>query len=364
MPGLYDLPTPALLLDLDVLERNLRDMAERARDLGVSLRPHVKTHKCVEIAMGQRELGATGLTVSTLYEGRVFADHGFEDLTWAFPFVPGREAEAARLAERTRLGVVVDCAEALQAAEGTRAPFRVWLKIDCGYGRAGLEPGDPRVRGLASRVADSATLELAGLLSHSGHAYRGRSPSHIARIAEQERDTLVETAARLRDDGLVVPELSVGSTPAMSHARSLSGVTEARPGNYALNDLTQVLLRSCSVADCAATVLSTLVSSRPASGSSVIDAGALSLSLDPGPRHASRASYGRLLDPREEGTLLPGPRLVSLSQEHGILDAPLPVGDKVRVVPNHSCLAVACFDFFHVVRGDTVLDTWKIWRGR
>lgn len=364
MPGLCDLPTPALLLDLEVLERNLRNMAERCRKLGVSLRPHIKTHKCVEIANGQRELGASGITVSTLHEGKVFADHGFEDLTWAFPLIPGRALEAARLAERARLGIVVDSAEALEAAERTGAPFRVWLKIDCGYGRAGLEPADPRTGELAARISGSASLELAGLLSHSGHAYRGRSPAHIARIAEQERRILVDTAAGMRSSGLDIRELSVGSTPSMAHARSLEGVTEARPGNYALFDLTQALLGVCSVADCAATVLSSVVSSRPGAGRSVVDAGALALSLDPGLPHASSRSYGRLLADTEAGALRRNARLTSLSQEHGLLDASLPVGSKVRIVPNHACLTVACFDVFHIVRGEDVLDTWRIWRGR
>jgi len=123
-----DLPTPALLLDLDVLEGNLRGMATRCAELGVRLRPHVKTHKCVEIALGQRELGAAGITVSTLHEAKVFADAGFDDITWAFPLILSRIPEAVALADRVRLGVTVDSLAAVEALAATGVPFPVWLR--------------------------------------------------------------------------------------------------------------------------------------------------------------------------------------------------------------------------------------------
>jgi D-serine deaminase-like pyridoxal phosphate-dependent protein len=364
MKSLYDLPTPALLLDLDVLERNLRRMADRARELDVQLRPHIKTHKCVEIGMAQRELGAAGITVSTLHEGAVFAEHGFDDVTWAFPLIPGRAAEAAGLAQRVRLGVVVDSADALEVLERTEAPIHVWLKIDCGYHRAGLAPEASLVVELAQRIRGAGDLRFAGLLSHSGNAYDGRSPGDIRRIAEQERRIMASTAGRLRDAGVEVPGVSVGSTPSMARVASLDGVTEVRPGNYALYDYTQVALGSCEVSDCAATVMASVVSSSPAAGTSVVDAGALALSLDAGPNVVPRGSYGEILDDYAAGSLRQNARLVSLSQEHGIVTAVLSIGAKVRILPNHSCLTVACFDAFSVVRGDRVLDGWRIWRGR
>ena len=146
MTSLDSLPTPALLLDLDRLDANLRWMAERAERLGVRLRPHVKTHKCVEIARRQLELGARGLTVSTLYEARVFADHGFDDLTWAFPLVPGRLDEAVELAERIDLGLVIDSSAALDALEasGRRPPAAAAYAAQ---GRLRLPPGGRRSAG-------------------------------------------------------------------------------------------------------------------------------------------------------------------------------------------------------------------------
>jgi D-serine deaminase-like pyridoxal phosphate-dependent protein len=363
MSTIHDLPTPALLLDIDVLEGNLRRMSSRCKDLGVRLRPHVKTHKCVEVALAQRALGARGITVSTLPEARAFIDAGFDDITWAFPVIPGRLQEAAALAAMARLGVVADSAAAIDGLLATGAPFRVWLKIDCGNGRAGIDPGSGTPRQLAERVL-AGGLELAGILSHSGQAYRASSRSEMARIAESERCIMADLASRLEADGIAVPDTSIGSTPSMSAYETLAGVTEVRPGNYALYDYTQVLLGSCDTASCAVTVLTSVVSSSRERGTSVVDAGALAMSLDPGPTHLSRRSFGEILDARARGRVMRNARLTSLSQEHGIVSRPLEIGARIRVVPNHSCLTVACFDAFSVVRGDEVLDSWPILRQR
>jgi D-serine deaminase-like pyridoxal phosphate-dependent protein len=368
--ALDDLPTPCLLLDLDVVERNLRRMVERAAALGVALRPHVKTHKCIELGERQRALGAAGITVSTLYEARVFAGHGFTDITWAFPVILSRLAEVRELASRITLRVVADSHEAVDAlvrtAEGDR-PLHVWLKVDCGYHRAGVDPAAPESVSLAAKIATSPALVFDGILSHSGHAYHGRSREEIAAIAEEERAVMTGFAARLRAAGVPVPAVSVGSTPAMSAVAHLDGVTEARPGNYVFHDFTQVALGSCAVSDCGVTVLASVVSHRSGDDCAIVDAGALSLSKDTGPDHPERGTLGEIFSDDGSGALDPHRRVVSLSQEHGIVTAPagaLPVGARVRILPNHSCLTVACFDEYHVVRGAEVVDRWKIWRGR
>jgi len=363
MPTIHDIPTPALLLDIDALEGNLRRMSSRCKELGVHLRPHVKTHKCVEIAMAQRALGARGITVSTLPEARAFADAGFDDLTWAFPVIPGRLDEVAALAGRVRLGVVVDSAQAIDGLIDSGRTYRVWLKIDCGNGRAGIDPRSSLPFDLAARVIDGG-LELAGILSHSGDAYRAASRSHMARIAEAERSTMAALAAELEARGIPVPDVSVGSTPSMSAYRTLDGVTEARPGNYALHDYTQVVLGSCSTADCAATVLTTVVSTSSARGTCVVDAGALSMSLDPGPAQLGRRSFGEVLHEGTPGGLRRNARLTSLSQEHGVISRTFDVGTRLRILPNHSCLTVACFEAFSVIRGGEVVDSWPILRHR
>lgn len=364
MRSIDDLPTPALVVDLDVLEANLREMQERCDRLGVALRPHVKTHKCVEIGRMQLEAGARGITVATLEEARAFADAGFDDLTWAFPVIPGRIGEAAAIAERASLGLLVDSIEAVDALEAEGFPFGVWLKVDCGYHRAGVDPDGDLAIGIARRLEGSDTLAFAGILTHSGHAYHARSDAERARIAAEERDVMAAVRDRLAGEGIEVRAVSVGSTPAMTAAVDLTGVAEARPGNYAYFDATQVALGSCAVADCALTVVATVVSSSPAAGRSVVDAGALALSKDAGRGNGGAPSMGAIYADYEAKAIRGDARLVSLSQEHGQVDAALPVGARVRILPNHSCLTGACFDTVHAVRGEAVVDDWRVRRER
>jgi D-serine deaminase-like pyridoxal phosphate-dependent protein len=359
-----DVPTPALLLDLDVLEANLRRMARRARELGVRLRPHVKTHKCVQVGELQREAGAEGITVATLEEARAFAAAGFRDLTWAFPVVPGRVEEAAGIARDARLALTVDGSGAVELLEDRGHPFPVWLEVDCGYGRSGVDPGGRHLLEVARGLRASETLTFEGILTHAGQAYHGRSPEELAAAAEEERSVMVRAARRLREAGVPVPSVSVGSTPGMSRAERLDGVDEARPGNYAFHDRTQVVLGACEVTDVALTVLATVISSRLGRDRCVVDAGALALSKDAGPEGAAPPTMGEILDDRDAGRLADGARLVSLSQEHGILSRRLPWGRRVRILPNHSCLTAACHDVYHVVRGDEVVDRWPIHRAR
>ena len=361
---IQELPTPALLLDLDRLDANLSWMADRARELGVSLRPHIKTHKCLEIAERQRALGAGGITVSTLYEARVFADHGFEDITWAFPVILNRIPDVVDLAGRVCLRVVVDSQEAVDALEGTKQPLHVLLKVDCGYHRAGVDPGGDEAVLVARAIADSSFLQLDGILSHSGHAYNVASAEAAADVGERERAVMVRFAERLRSTGIDVTTVSVGSTPAMRAVRELPGVTEARPGNYALFDYTQVALGSCTPAACAATVLSSVVSSPAGAKHCIVDAGALALSKDPGPGPPHHTTMGEIYRDYGAGELDPDARVVAVSQEHGRINQALPVGTRVRILPNHSCLTVAQFDEMYAVRGAEVLDRWKVWRGR
>jgi D-serine deaminase-like pyridoxal phosphate-dependent protein len=364
MDTINDLATPALLLDPDVLERNLAAMQAKADRLGVALRPHIKTHKCIEVGERQRALGARGIAVSTLPEARVFADHGFDDITWAYPLIFVRLEEVTELAERITLRLVVDSAEAVRALEQTGRPLHVWLKVDCGYHRAGVDPRSSTVVDLARAVHESGTLEFDGILTHAGHTYDGPTQQESAAVAASERDLMVELAERLRAEGIPVPGVSVGSTPGMHAVDRLDGVTEARPGNYAFHDYTQVLLGACTPRDCAVTVLASVVSSQPDAGHCVVDAGALALSKDPGRGDVSQPGMGEIYDDYAAGTLRRDARLVSLSQEHGKVSRALPVGSRVRILPNHSCLAVACFDEYYVVRGEQVVDRWRVRRER
>lgn len=353
MTSIHDLATPTLLVDLDRLESNVRRMADKARGLAVSLRPHIKTHKCVEVARLQQREGCRGLTVSTLAEAAVFADHGFGDLTWAFPLIINRLDQARKLSERVTLRLVIDSAVALEALVKAASPFRVWLKVDCGYHRAGVDPAGDQLLRLVGGILDSRELHFDGLLTHAGHAYAVKSLSELEQVAHQERDVMLAAAARLHREGVRDFHLSIGSTPTMSVVGDLHGIDEMRPGNYVFYDDMQVALGACTGEECALSVLASVVSCRQGSAMSVIDAGALALSKD---GDQQTQTYGRLVGGNA--------RVTSLSQEHGILSAPLPVGSKVRILPHHSCLTAACFDEYTVVRGEEVVDHWPIHRGR
>src|SRR6266478_5927512 len=346
---MYDLETPALLLHLDAVERNVQHMAARARQLGVALRPHAKTHKCVEVGRLQLEHGARGLTVSTLVEAEVFARAGLNDLTWAFPIDPSHIPHACRIAEATgtTLRVAVDDEHTARALAGSG--LHVWLKVDSGLHRAGVDSASPYALKVAAELGKERGLVFDGILTHSGHAYRTTSKAEAAQVAEQE--------------------LSVGSTPAMAAVQDLAGVTEARPGNYVFYDRTMVLIGCCETADVGVTVLATIVSHQPGAAHFIVDAGALELSKDPGPAHVA---------PQAMGAVRGAPELTvaTLSQEHGLIRAESPgaldgrfaVGRQLEIIPNHSCLTVPLFDEYHVVRGTgdgaREVDHWKVERGR
>jgi D-serine deaminase-like pyridoxal phosphate-dependent protein len=335
-----DLPTPSVLVDLDVLERNVARMAARARAAGVRLRPHAKTHKCPELARLQQAAGARGLSVAKVGEAEVFAEAGFDDLFLAYPVVgedKGRRLLA--LADRVRLAAGTDSlAGALTLAGPFRAAGRtldVLLKVDVGYGRVGVAPRE--ALGAARRVAEVPGLRLRGIFTHAGHAYAARKPRDVGRIARQEGERLARTAERLRRAGLPIEEVSVGSTPTAARAMKVPGVTECRPGNYVFHDASQVALGTCAVEDCALTVLATVVSV-PAPDRAVVDAGSKTLSSD-GLR-PDHGGYGHVLGRRS--------RVEKLSEEHGVLAVEpgesFHVGERVLLLPNHACVVANLHD--------------------
>ena len=366
---LADLVTPAVLIDRSRVEKNTLDMAARAHRLGVNLRPHVKTHKCVEIARLQVAGHFGGITVSTVAEAQHFASHGFGDITLAVPVAVGRIEALLDLASTLdALHLLVDstiAVDSLEAAAASRGEtVSVYLKVDCGYGRAGVVPGTRKALQLAQSIHQSAHLVFRGLLTHGGHSYDCMNRSEIRVVAEQERAVIVGFAEELRDQGIPVPEVSVGSTPTMCVTDNLEGVTEIRPGNYALFDRFQAAIGSCEEHDVAISVLATVIGAY--GDRLILDCGALALSKDPGPVHVDPdCGYGlvRTIDMQPVADV----KLVGLSQEHGKLTGAgasrFKVGDRLRVVPNHSCLTMACFDTAHVVDDSRVVDAWSPCRG-
>lgn len=370
---LHTIKTPSLVLDVERVRRNAERMSARIATLGATLRPHVKTHKCVEVARIQTEGHAGGITVSTLAEARAFAAQGFTDITYAVPIEPGKFEEAFELSRLCqRFALITDDAAIPplldEAARRAGVTLDLLLKVDCGYHRCGVEPERPEALEIPRRIDAARNLRFAGILTHAGHSYHARSREELLELARHERDVMTEFAARLRSDGFEVPTVSVGSTPTATHYDHLEGVNEARPGNYIFFDAFQATLGSCSFADCALTVLAAVVHRDRARRKVVLDAGAIALSKDRGAVELDPAcGYGRVLDLEGAETNL---RVGSLSQEHGevmleddeMLDA-LHVGARVRVLANHSCLSAAQHTHYHVLEGSRVVDRWKIQQG-
>ncbi|MEQ8763281.1 MAG: alanine racemase [Planctomycetota bacterium] len=366
------LKTPCALVDPRVVERNTRRMSETAHRLGVRLRPHVKTHKCLEAGRLQVRGHFGGITVSTLAEARFFAEGGFDNITWAFPLPPDQLDEVFELSAKLKaFHVLVDQAETVEALarEASRRgrTIATLLKVDCGYHRAGVDPADPASVRLAARIAGAEGLRFEGVLTHGGHSYAAKTLDEIRAVSRQERDEVVGFAQKLRAAGLEVPTVSLGSTPTLCvPAEHLDGVTEVRPGNYAFFDLFQVEIGSCALEDVAFSVLATVVAHYPAQRKLMINAGALALSKDLGADHlGGERGYGRIVS-MDGAEAFPDFRLQSLSQEHGQVTVPsaeslsaFPVGSKIRIIPNHSCMTAALFETYHLVEDGRVTGEWR-----
>ncbi|HXH04014.1 MAG TPA: alanine racemase [Candidatus Competibacteraceae bacterium] len=370
--ALEGLATPAVIVDRDRLVRNIARIQEKGERHGVHVRPHIKTHKCIEIARLQVAAGAIGITASKPAEALVFIEAGIESVTVAYPIVDRRRAvtllEAAavhgcRLRTIADSDAVVSTLAAGAREVGTR--LDVFLKIDVGLGRVGVKPDSPDVIRLAGTIAEAGALRFAGLLAHAGHAYGARDPQAVRAIAESERLTLLGVAERLRAAGLEVPEISVGSTPTVLAAECFDGITEIRPGNYVFLDLTAVRQGLARLDDVALSVLATVVSVNQSHA--IIDAGSKVLSSDLG-AHSTQGviGYGRaftLDQPLTHEHCDAGLVVERLSEEHGFVALQghrLSVGDRLRIVPNHSCPVVNLSHTLQVIDCQHPLETWPV----
>ena len=354
--SLEQLHTPAVLVDLDVLERNIERMAQAAREQGVRLRPHAKTHKAPAIARRQLAAGAAGLSLAKTGEAEVFAGAGFTDIFLAYPVVgtdKGRRLLA--LADRVRLAVGVDGVEGARTlgdvfhSAGRR--LDVLLKVDVGFHRVGVAP--EAAAGTARRLADLPGLRLRGLVTHAGHGYLADTPEALAAVGRHEGRTMAETAEAVRAAGVPVEEVSVGSTPTARPAMSVPGITECRPGNYVFHDASQVGLGSCTIEECALTVLATVVSV-PAPDRAVLDAGSKTLSSDP--LRPRPGGHGLILGRRS--------RVERLSEEHGVVKVEpgeaFRVGERVLVLPNHACVVANLHDRLLGARAGRVEEVLEV----
>ncbi len=337
--------TPAAIVDLDRLERNLIRWQAECDRLGLKNRPHVKTHKCVEIARRQIALGAVGVTCQTLFEAETMVDAGIDDVLIPVNIIGKPKLDRlARLHERSRVTVTVDdirLLPQLTEAAGTR-PLRVLVDCDTGLGRTGVATPDAAAE-LARVVDATAGLRFDGFCTYPA--------------LPDARAFFAEAVSRVAADGLEATVVSVGGTPAMWGCASLRPiVTEYRVGTYAFHDRATIAAGAAVLDDVAMTVRATVIS-RVSEGRAILDAGSKALTSDPGPD----AGFGTILES-------PDAVLTRLNEEHGYVDTgdaeAFELGRHVHIVPNHTCVVSNLFERFTVISGGTVVDSWPIARGR
>jgi D-serine deaminase-like pyridoxal phosphate-dependent protein len=364
----FDLPnfddTPYLLIDGAQMERNIRKMADVASGNGVTLRPHVKTHKIPAIAREQLEAGAAGITVATLSEAEVMADGGMEDIFIAYPLVTeAKIREAVRLGERVRLIVGVDSLEGARRLSDVAEDhtLEVRLEIDTGLRRTGVLYDE--AVGLAGKVEAIDNLDLTGIYTYRGAVLGGSKTLELEKAGLEEGQLMVSLADQMRERGIGVDDVSVGSTPTAEYVAKVDGVTEIRPGTYVFYDRMQARLGACSLDECAAVVVCTVVS-RPAPDLAIIDGGSKTFATDvgPGAEPLNLEGYGHVVG-------YPGAVLERLTEEHGMLSVDescdLEVGDTLQVIPNHICSTVNLHDEVYIVgEGGEVEESRVAARGK
>jgi len=358
MSTVADLPTPCVLVSQSVLERNLAAMSELCRRHGVRLRPHIKTHNLPEIARRQFQAGAAGVTVATPLEAALAARHGVDDIFVAREVVDAVDLRGLlEVARAARVTVAVDSvpgAEAVaQVAAGQGMSIGVRIEVDVGGNRCGVRTTD-ELLALAQRVQALPALRFDGIFTHEGHVYGAADRAELARLATAAVHDLAAHAEALRRNGITVPEVSVGSSPSAKTAADFRGITEVRPGNYAFNDAMQVANGTATIADCALTVVATVIS-RPVPDRAVLNVGSKAMGSDRGRNVSDTGGYGLVIEPERQV-------LSRVYEEHGVIDAPnsLRIGQRVRLVPSHACMVANLARTVALVdsRGE-VLEVWQ-----
>lgn len=353
-----ELDTPALVVDLDVMERNLSQMAEYCRRHHLRLRPHTKTHKIPELAKKQIKSGAVGITVAKLGEAEVMLKAGLKNLLIAYPIVgPAKTKRLADLAVRAVVTVSLDSEEAARAISAAMvkrgAEAGVLVELDVGFGRCGVG-NEKDALTLAQKISALPGLEFKGLMFFPGHF--GVAPDRRAVLRKQVNEFLDRCYEAFERAALPFAIVSGGSTPSRYESEFFHGVNEIRPGTYIFNDRSTVGVSAATLDDCALSVLVTVVSTSVA-GRAVIDGGSKTFSSD-----TYHAEHGRGFgivkeDPRAD--------VERLSEEHGHLnvsqsDRRYNVGDRLMIIPNHVCTTVNMHDEIYGVRGEEVETVWKV----
>jgi D-serine deaminase-like pyridoxal phosphate-dependent protein len=358
-----DLDTPVLVIDLDRVECNIAEMAERSRAAGVRLRPHTKTHKMPEIARLQVDAGASGITCAKVGEAEVMVAAGFDDILIAYPVYGAQKlARLQALREKARILVSLDSTEVarglgeLGVASGS--PIEVYVEVDTGHHRMGRAPGVPTLE-LVTQLAEIPGITLFGFLTHAGHAYGATSLAERDLVVDREITDLLTTQQLCAEAGVEIREISVGSTPSGRSEMSRHGVTEVRPGTYVFNDTSMINLGVATQETCAAHILATVVS-RPSAERFVIDAGTKCFTSD----GVGRPGWIQVVG-RDDLTM------EFITEEHGVgsIDlssgTKLSIGDKLELIPSHVCPVINLFDVAYAARdGEIVEELVVAGRGR
>ena len=372
--NLDQLDTPAAIVDIARMQRNIDTMQARMNALGVKFRPHVKTTKCADVVRAQIAAGAQGITVSTLKEAEEFFAAGITDILYAVGMVPAKLPRAMALRQQgCDLKIIADnvaaAAAIVEFCKGANDTFEVWLEIDTDGHRSGLAPDDDALLAIG-RVLQEGRIEVGGVMTHAGSSYELNDPEALAALAEQERAGCVRAAERLRAAGIACEKVSVGSTPTALAAKHLEGVTEVRAGVYVFFDLVMANVGACATSDIALSVLTSVIGHQPDKGWVIVDAGWMAMSRDRGTSKQTH-DYGYGLACSLDGTPLEGCALVGANQEHGILAVEraddlarrFPIGMKLRILPNHACATGAQYPEYHALASDGSSVVWRRFHG-
>ncbi len=354
---------PTLVVDKHICLKNIERMAKKASEQNVRFRPHFKTHQSAEIGEWFRPFGVDAITVSSVQMAEYFAANGWKDITIAFPLNILEIKNIERLAKTVKIGVLVENTEVVNAlTEKMTQTLAVWIKIDTGNNRTGIDPSDTvLVESVIHKIAKNHKLRFKGFLTHAGQTYSAGSADEIF---SRHFDSLLKLRTLKQRYKYSFPdiEISIGDTPAATLCNDFSDVDEIRPGNFVFYDLMQQNLGVCSFDDIAVRMICPVVSKHLSRNEIVIHGGAVHFSKDEIKNIDGKKMYGRIVIRKNGEKILLDPMnyLAKLSQEHGILKVAqnqfqnFAVGDLVEIIPVHSCLTANLMGHYITTEGKLI----------
>ena len=372
MNDLNNVETPCLILDKSKLYKNCLLLRERCKNLNITLRPHVKTPKSIEIARIALDKKSGPITVSTLNEAEYFASSGFSDILYAVGIAPNKFSRVSYLQKKynCKIRIILDSVEIAKLLSDfsnlNDEKFEVLIEIDCGESRGGIDPDDRALKDISLIFNVNKNIEFLGVMTHAGHSYNSDNKSEIKKIANHERDTALKAVKNLNEINQLCKIVSVGSTPTVLYASHLNGITECRCGIYMLWDLSQVSRKICKFEDIAISVLATVINHNHQKNRIIVDAGALALSKDiSANKFMPYVGFGVVCEINSTKPL-DGISINEVHQEHGTINLPskkwfknFPLGSVIRILPNHSCITCAGHDKYYVVENNNIIDIWE-----